>query len=291
MPARRALLALAVLALAGLALPPDLLAWTPGTHIHLGESVLQQLHRLPPDVADLLRAFPLDFLYGSIAPDSSLAKKYAPRGRHSHAWHVGDELVQQAPSDALRAFGMGWLAHLAADTVAHNYYVPRQLLLTTVTPNAGHAYWESRVEAELGPRVAREARELLREGHAAADAYMDRLIAPTLFPVRVNRRLFRGMVQVADWAGWQHGMRLVRARTRWPLPGWVVERHLDWSLRHVLGALGAAPAAPRALDPAGAMPLARAKQLRRRALAAGGDREGRLEAVAAEHFGLPDAAR
>src|SRR5437762_3130066 len=76
-------------ALAGIALLPAVAhAWTPGTHVYLGESVLANLHQLPAALADLLRAFPYDYLYGNIAADTSLAKKYAPVGRHCHAWHV-----------------------------------------------------------------------------------------------------------------------------------------------------------------------------------------------------------
>jgi hypothetical protein len=94
-------------------------AWTPGTHIFLGESVLANLAQLPAAVAGLLRAYPYDFLYGSIAADTSIAKKYAPVGRHCHSWHVGREIVDRADTDALRVFGLGYLAHLAADAVAH----------------------------------------------------------------------------------------------------------------------------------------------------------------------------
>ena len=57
-------------------------AWTPGTHVYLGEALLRALHLLPAPVAELLRAFPYDFLYGSIAADTSIAKKYAAAGRH-----------------------------------------------------------------------------------------------------------------------------------------------------------------------------------------------------------------
>src|SRR5437773_2291419 len=90
---RRALGALA-LALVALALFPGAAhAWTPGTHVYLGESVLANLHQLPTAIADLLRAFPYDFLYGNIAADTSMAKKYAPVGRHCHAWHVGQEIL------------------------------------------------------------------------------------------------------------------------------------------------------------------------------------------------------
>ncbi len=76
--------------------PDDAYAWTPATHIFLGESVLANLEQLPHVVASLLRAFPYDFLYGNIAADTSMAKKYAPVGRHCHSWHVGQEIYDQA---------------------------------------------------------------------------------------------------------------------------------------------------------------------------------------------------
>ena len=124
---RRSRLALTVVGvgLALLLLPEDARAWTPGTHIYLGESVLANLSYLPAAVAELLRANPFDFLYGNIAADSSIAKHYAPLGRHCHYWHVGQEIHDLASSDSLRAFGYGYLSHLAADTIAHNYFVPR----------------------------------------------------------------------------------------------------------------------------------------------------------------------
>src|SRR5205814_3417903 len=90
--------------------------------VYLGDSVLANLHQLPGLVADLLRAFPYDFLYGNIAADTSIAKKYAPVGRHCHAWHVGQEIFDLAPTDPLKAFGLGYLSHLAADSVAHNFF-------------------------------------------------------------------------------------------------------------------------------------------------------------------------
>ena len=109
-------------------------AWTPGTHVYLGEAVMRSLALLPVAVAELLREFPYDFLYGSIAADTSIAKKYAPVGRHCHSWTVGMEIFDGARDDPLRAFGLGYLSHLAADSVAHNYFVPKQL---AVTPRGG----------------------------------------------------------------------------------------------------------------------------------------------------------
>ena len=71
--------------------PTDAHAWTHGTHIYLTDTILANAGLLPASVGDLIRAFPYDFLYGSIAPDTSIAKQYVPKGRHSHFWNVGQK--------------------------------------------------------------------------------------------------------------------------------------------------------------------------------------------------------
>jgi hypothetical protein len=201
----RAAVALSILGvgLAYLAIPEQAHAWTPGTHIYLGESVLANLSYLPAAVAELLRANPFEFLYGNIAADSSIAKHYAPLGRHCHYWHVGQEIHDLASSDSLRAFGYGYLSHLAADTIAHNYFVPRQLMLTSSTAAVGHSYWETRIEAHLGDAYSKVAKDVILRDHGEADAHLDRIIAPTIFSVRTNRRLFRGMVHLTETTSWQ----------------------------------------------------------------------------------------
>ena len=289
MTARFALAFLAV-GIVALLTPGDLLAWTPGTHVYLGESLLANLQHLPLAVGELLRAYPFDFLYGNIAADSSIAKKYAPVGRHCHYWHVGQEIHDLAETDALKAFGWGYLCHLAADTVAHNYFVPRQLVLTSSTASVGHSYWESRVETHLGDAYARAARDVIRLDHAPADAHLDRIISPTIFSVRTNRRLFRGMVHLTETQGWQRGMQAARERSRWDLADDDVERHLGLSLDYMMELLGEADPSARKLDPSGERPLKVAKEMRRRALREWGRRSrDRLSDVAHEHYGLPDA--
>jgi hypothetical protein len=287
---RRLLAAFAVVALLALLLPDPLLAWTPGTHIYLAESVLANLGILPAAVADLLRAFPFDFLYGNIAADSSIAKKYAPVGRHCHSWHVGQEIYDLARSDALRAFGLGYLAHLAADVVAHNFFVPRQLVLTSSSTGFGHSYWESRFERPLGDSFARTAKEVILLDHGPADSHLDEIIAPTIFSVRTNRRLFRGMVHLTESQGWQRAFEVAERRSRWELSTPDVERHLAQSFDWVMALLAEPEAEPRRLDPAGEAPLRTAKRMRREALLAGGWRDPeRLRDTAETHFGLPES--
>jgi zinc dependent phospholipase C len=280
-------LVLAASAVVILALTPnDAYAWTPGTHIFLGEAVMRSLPLLPGSVAELISAFPYDFLYGSIAADTSIAKKYAAAGRHCHSWTVGREIYDAADREPMRSFGLGYLAHLAADTVAHNYFVPRQLAVTSTTTALGHSYWESRFDTHIGERYSRRAREVILLDHAASDEHLDRILSPTIFSTSTNRRIFRGMVYVADSESWQRIFQLVSDRSRWDLGRVEVGEYLARSYDYIIDLLNRFEhAEPHGLDPAGTRALREAKRVRRSAM-----RRGDEELVAEEakaHFGLP----
>jgi hypothetical protein len=216
-----------------------------------------------------------------------MAKKYAPVGRHCHAWHVGQEIYDLAETDALRSFALGYLSHLAADTVAHNFFVPRQLVVTSTAIGLGHSYWESRFETHLGEQYARTAMDVIRLDHASSDAHLDRIISPTIFSVRTNRRLFRGMVGVTETQSWQKAFRIVAQNSRWDLSDDEVERHMATSFHLIMEMLGLAGGAARRLDPSGEASLSLAKKLRRDFVQNWRGAEERLSEIADEHFGLP----
>jgi Zinc dependent phospholipase C len=280
---------LAIVAVVGVLLvlvPSPLYAWTPGTHVFLGDALLRNLSLLPGSIAELLAAFPADFLYGSIAADTSIAKKYADVGRHCHSWHIGLEIHEEAREPALQAFALGYLAHLAADVVAHNFYVPRQLAVTSSTTGIGHSYWESRIDTHLGDPWPRRARELLVLDHGLADQHLDRILSPTLFGTATNRRIFRGMVYVTDSDSWQRIFQLVSENSRWDLSDADVGRYLVRSFDYVVDLLNRWDhSEPFDFDPSGDGPLREAKKVRRLARRQGGDIRAALEAD--RMFGLP----
>jgi hypothetical protein len=285
---RRSLVCAVLVVLLLALIPHDAWAWSPGTHIFIGQSVLANLQFLPGMLAELLQAHPLDFLYGSIAADTSFAKKYAPVGRHSHAWHVGQEILELAGRPQLKAFGLGYMAHLAADVIAHNYFVPRQLVLTSSTRALGHSYWEGRFDMHVGETYARTAREVIARDHGEADAHLDRIISPTIFSVGTNRRLFRGMVQITDWANWRRVVQLAADASRWDLPDRDVESHVAASFDYVMDLFNVGDLAQaRRFEPSGSSALAEAKRMRRLALRNGGRKDAdRVAEVAEVHFGL-----
>jgi len=271
--------------------PSDAHAWTPGTHIYLAESILSQAGALPGLVGDLLRAFPYDYLYGSIAADTSFAKKYAPVGRHPHAWHVAQEIHDRAESDALRAFGLGYLSHLAADVVAHNYFIPRQLVVSRGPAGVAHAYWEARVENTLGSRFSRGAMDLLRMDHSPADRLLDNVLSPTLFSIPTNRRMFRGMVRITDQRSFQATVRLAHEFSGVPLTEEDVGRHLEHSRDGIIAMLAAQDEALRLRDPSGEATLKAAREARKAILQLSGADFGRLRVEAEKRFGLPLPSR
>ena len=279
-----------VAALGVLCLTPDVAwAWTPGTHVFLGEAILRSLALLPGNIAELLGAFPYDFLYGSIAADTSIAKKYAAAGRHCHSWTVGMEILDRARDESMRAFSLGYLAHLAADVIAHNFFVPRQLAVTSTTAALGHSYWENRFETHLGEGSARRARELILLDHSRADGHLDRILSPTIFSTPTNRRIFRGMVRVTDMESWQRIFQLAKEHSRWDIPDPEVSAYLARSFDFIVDLYQRMDASEAwKFDPAGEHQLRLAKQVRRETLRLGG--EDALLAEAGRRFGMPSTS-
>jgi hypothetical protein len=244
------------------------LAWGPATHVALGEALLGSLYLLPPAIQALLERFPLHFLYGSVAADISFAKKYVPEGRHCHNWEIGEEILTSADSERMAAVGYGYLAHLAADTIAHNIFVPRQLLLTSTTQALGHTYWEHRMDMHVGEDFLSLARHVVVDhDHSEADALFDEVLSRTVFSFQTNRRIFRGMIRFQGQERWQRVFGQVLANSRFDLPNPLVDRYFELAFENMVGYLrdrGDSPAAE--MDPVGDLNLTLAKKVRRRAM-------------------------
>ncbi len=273
--------------------PEPLWAWGPGTHIALGETLLASLYLLPPAMRAIIEAHPLHFLYGSIAADISFAKKYVPEGRHCHHWPVGEEILATAQSPRSASVGYGYLAHLAADTVAHNLFLPRQFLTTSTTQALGHAYWEHRMDVHVGEEYLTKARHLVMENnHSEADALFDEVLSSTIFSFQTNRRIFRGMISFSDHDRWRQVFDRVLHNSRFDLPSVAVETYRALSFEYVVDYLvSRGESRPGTLDPTGELNLRLAKKVRRLTMAHGGvDNPGHLLHSADEFFPLPSDA-
>lgn len=278
-----------------LILPDPAAAWGPGTHLYLGTEILRHLDVLGPGAAALLATRPRAFLYGMLAPDFLVAKDRAPPGLHSHLWERADEVQRAAEGTTAReAAALGYQAHLAADVVAHGFFLPRRLVVTASTRSIGHSYWEHRVEAALPDRFAEEARALVPDHEdGPVEELFREVLTPTVFSFETNRRIYREMVRWSSHTNWQTVFGHLVDRSRWSLESREQARALDLSISLCVDVIRRGEDSPvRGLDPIGEAALERAKEVRRRTLRSGPWRPAwedtdRLERAAERHFPLP----
>lgn len=227
-PARA--LRLILFLLVAVALPGAAWAWGPATHLELASRVLDHLGLLPLPLQELLRLHPLDFLYGSIAADIVVAKRFTHYLRHCHRWTVGLEVLERARRPSQEAFAWGYLSHLAADVVAHNYFVPYKTILSFNTRAMNHAYWEVRFDTHAPEEVWHIPYRISKKMHADNDAVLKTVLSRTLLSFQTNKVIFNSVVLMGRFRRWQEIIRQTLSQSRLTLDPGRVDRYKEISL-------------------------------------------------------------
>lgn len=224
----------------------------------------------------LLSRYPQEYLYGCIGADITLGKKYTRALQaHCHSWEVGWQVLDSARSEAERAFGYGYLTHLAADVYSHNHFVPTQLIVSFRARALRHIYWEARFDSLQNHEYHRVVRSVRRHPLPECDALVKRVVARTIFSFRTNKRIFNSVLAFHDWKNWHEIMRRVSQRSRHRLPPAVVHQYNAACLVSISDLLVRGKRAQcQSADPTGLEALKLAKDVRRKLKALG--RRGRL---------------
>ena len=184
--------------------PQDSFAWAPATHLFFAKEVLHFSSLLPAAIQALLKGYPADYLYGCIAADITIGKALVEYIYNCHNFDVGFDLLKRAQNDSERAFVYGYLSHLAADTVSHNYFVPYQNIEHLSSNRFRHAYWEVRLDSYFGDRVwgdvERATKNPRNHDH---DRLLDNALKDTIFSFRTNKVLFSSMLAIQRLKKWQ----------------------------------------------------------------------------------------
>ena len=192
-------------------------AWGPATHIGLGTTVLAELSVLPAAIAALLTRHGISYLYGNIAADVVFAKRWSRVKQFCHHWTTGFSLLEAAPDDRAKAFAYGYLSHLAADTVAHSKFVPRQIATSEVSLNFGHFYWELRADTLEKESSWKSLEQLFSASRSHLHFLMQREIHDTFLPFELNRLLFEGINALSARKGFRRTMHAWGRYSRWHL--------------------------------------------------------------------------
>ncbi len=258
--------------------PAHAWAWGPITHLAHGSEVLENLTILGMTLQQLLRRYRLEYLYGCVGADITLAKKYTrAQQAHCHSWEVGWAILQRAETEAQRAFAYGYLTHLAGDVYSHNHFVPTQLIVSYRTRTLRHIYWEARFDS-LQHSVGRSViRELRAYRFPECDALVETVVARTLFSFRTNKRIFDSFIAVHDLEQWHRVMRGLSVRSRYTLPPEVVARYNLVCHTSIVDTLQQGKRAEsQSADPTGLEAITRAKKVRWMLKTLG--RQGRISA-------------
>ncbi len=133
-------------------------AWGPGIHMAIGNAVLARPELLPAGVARILIANSALFLYGCLSADIFIGKGSKTKKKHSHNWQTGFALLDSAKDPHLQAYALGYLSHLAADIVAHNYYVPNLMKQAPSGGKLSHVYIEMLADDQANWSVQQTAK-------------------------------------------------------------------------------------------------------------------------------------
>lgn len=251
-------------AIAAILFPTDAMAWGGGVHLQLGANVLANTGTLSASVAALLTAYPRDFLYGCIAADITIGKKFTHYLLNCHRWDIGRKILKNAASDRQRACAYGYLCHLAADIIAHNYYVPHKIIRSFATVTMKHTYWEMRFETFVNEDIWELARDVCRSDHKANDELLRSVLTTTIFSFGINKRIFNSIMLLSRLEKWQQVMQTLSSNSRYKLAESDRDEYLELTVEAVFDFLQN-PEGSRFLkaDPIGENALAAADALRK----------------------------
>ena len=233
-------------------------------HIDLASSVLNNLKVLPASLQTLLSNYRYDFIYGCISADIINGKKFVEYVKHCHNWHMGMKVLEKAKSDPQRAFAYGYLCHLAADVVAHNYYVPNQIIASFSTRTLKHTYWELRFDGYIDKSIWDLANRVAKEMHKDNDPILREILDDTLFSFNTNKRIFNGLLVMGRLKRWHKAIDLISSKSKWILTEEEVANYRKISLDSVMAFLidGKKASCCKA-DPAGRKSLQVANEIRK----------------------------
>jgi hypothetical protein len=213
----------ALLVLVGIVFfPRDAFAWGPVAHIDFSMQLLAGVMTLTPAIKALIKRYPTDFIYGSLAADSVLGKNLASSLTHCHGWAVALKLLTEAKNTGERyeAFVLGYLNHLGADVVAHNHYVPNRMIAHYRSKGIGHLYWEARFDNKLlatNSKVRDTWNRLSDMRFPEFDLFLANRLEPTLFSNQLSSRIYHRSLGIQRNRPWQGILSRIDARSKLPI--------------------------------------------------------------------------
>lgn len=211
-------------------IPDNVYAWGPAAHLELGLDILNNIRFLPPLLQRLLLEFPYDYLYGNISADIVIGKNLTETLKHCHNWRTGINALQCAETDSQKAFAFGYVSHLAADTIAHNYFIPEKFIQSFSSRVLKHTYWEIRFDALADKSVWKLSSKITKNIHDGNDELLKKILEDTPLSFRTNKTIFSSILLINRLKQWQTMLSMISSSSKWGLSKDERRRYYNLSL-------------------------------------------------------------
>jgi hypothetical protein len=191
------------------------LAWGPAIHTVTALSALDGVGAILPSIAGIITSSPLEYIYGCLAADFFIGKGKNRRAGHPHNWEGGFKFLNEAGDDREAAFAYGFLSHLAADVVAHNFFVPNLINSHPAWTRKGHLYWEVKADSLVGSNYIKIARDVLGMDHKGCDELLNLIAGKRRNGIKTKKRIFTQSVKFSDYLYGTHCVLFGGKIVRW----------------------------------------------------------------------------
>jgi len=209
------------------------LAWGPAIHTVISCSILDNLGHVLPQVAGILKQFPLEYIYGNLAADFFIGKGNKRKEGHSHNWEAGFSILGDSDSEREAAYAYGFLSHLAADVVAHNYFVPDLIYRFIMLKKLGHFYSEAVADKSAGSFYLKMAADVLSKKHPECDKMLKAAFLANSNGLKAKRHIFTQSVRVSDYLYDSPQFTFIYNQLRYKIPADYIETMITLSYKLV----------------------------------------------------------
>ena len=190
-------------------------AWGPAIHTVIACRIIEEANQLLPAIASIIQSFSLEYVYGSMAADFFVGKGQKKKKGHSHNWGSGFRLLDEVVDEREAAYAYGFFSHLAADIVAHNYFVPDLIHRVSIWKKIGHLYSEAIADYFVGPFYMRIARDILSMEQLDCDHLLKSALGKNSNGLKARRHIFTQSVKLSDYIYCSPPMFLVSVGSRY----------------------------------------------------------------------------
>lgn len=179
--------------------PENVFAWGPGVHTAIALSSLDAASQMLPTIGRIISAYPIEYLYGSLSADFFIGKSKKKKSGAPHNWEGGFKFLGDASEDREMSYAFGFLSHLAADVIAHNYFIPNLMSAYPGKGKMGHLFWEIKSDYTIGTVYTSIANGVLNMDHQVCDDLLQLLGGKKRNRLKTKKRVFTQTVKFSDY--------------------------------------------------------------------------------------------